>query len=106
MDKNSLRDTLPSPQQSDTRMDGFWADMRQQFNAPVAEPKRDLDTKLSDYPKAVGAGALELVGGIGELARGVISHGKENGGKTAWGNVASAITPLMKGVAATHVQDL
>ncbi|WP_429069176.1 LPD38 domain-containing protein [Aeromonas veronii] len=101
MDKNSLRDTLPSPQQSDTRMDGFWADMRQQFNAPVAEPKRDLDTKLSDYPKAVGAGALELVGGIGELARGVISHGKENEGKTAWGNVASAITPVMKGVAAT-----
>lgn len=102
MDKNSLRDTLPSPQQSDTRMDGFWADMRQQFNAPVAEPKRDLDTKLSDYPKAVGAGALELVGGIGELARGVISHGKENEGKTAWGNVASAITPVMKGVAATE----
>ncbi|WP_435366647.1 LPD38 domain-containing protein [Aeromonas veronii] len=101
MDKNSLRDTLPSPQQSDTRMDGFWADMRQQFNAPVAEPKRDLDTKLSDYPKAVGAGALELVGGIGELARGVISYGKENEGKTAWGNVASAITPVMKGVAAT-----
>lgn len=101
MDKNSLRDTLPSPQQSDTRMDGFWADMRQQFNAPVAEPKRDLDTKLSDYPKAVGAGALELVGGIGELARGVISHGKENERKTAWGNVASAITPVMKGVAAT-----
>ncbi|MCE9935552.1 hypothetical protein, partial [Aeromonas salmonicida] len=75
--------------------------MRQQFDAPITEPQRDLDTEWSDYPKAVGAGALELVGGIGELARGVISHGKEDGGKTAWGNVASAITPLMKGVAAT-----
>ncbi len=101
MDKYSLRDALPSPQQSDTRMDDFWADMRQQFDAPITEPQRDLDTEWSDYPKAVGAGALELVGGIGELARGVISHGKEDGGKTAWGNVASAITPLMKGVAAT-----
>ncbi|WP_270682404.1 PLxRFG domain-containing protein [Aeromonas sp. QDB51] len=101
MDKYSLRDALPSPQQSDTRMDDFWADMRQQFDTPITEPHRDLDTEWSDYPKAVGAGALELVGGIGELARGVISHGKEDGGKTAWGNVASAITPLMKGVAAT-----
>ncbi|CAJ1921109.1 LPD38 domain-containing protein [Aeromonas jandaei] len=100
MDKFSLRDTLPSPQQSDTRMDGFWADMRQQFNNPTTEPKRDLDTELSDYPKAIGAGALELVGGIGELARGVISHGNENKGKTAWGNVASAISPLATGVSA------
>ncbi|WP_139379786.1 hypothetical protein, partial [Zoogloea sp. LCSB751] len=61
MDKYSLRDALPSPQQSDTRMDDFWADMRQQFDAPITEPQRDLDTEWSDYPKAVGAGALELV---------------------------------------------
>lgn len=104
MDKHSLRDaSLPQPLQSDSRGKQFWDGINSQLSSPpaAAAPKRDLDTEWSDYPKAVGAGALELVGGIGELARGVISHGKENGGKTAWGNVASAITPLMKGVAAT-----
>lgn len=104
MDKYSLRDaSLPQPLQSDSRGKQFWDGINSQLSSPpaAAAPKRDLDTEWSDYPKAVGAGALELVGGIGELARGVISHGKENGGKTAWGNVASAITPLMKGVAAT-----
>lgn len=104
MDKHSLRDaSLPQPLQSDSRGKQFWDGINSQLSSPpaAAAPKRDLDTEWSDYPKSVGAGALELVGGIGELARGVISHGKENGGKTAWGNVASAITPLMKGVAAT-----
>ncbi|GJA45521.1 PLxRFG domain-containing protein [Aeromonas caviae] len=104
MDKYSLRDaSLPQPLQSDSRGKQFWDGINSQLSSPpaAAAPKRDLDTEWSDYPKAVGAGALELVGGIGELARGVISHGKEDGGKTAWGNVASAITPLMKGVAAT-----
>ncbi|MCF3096328.1 hypothetical protein EHZ86_03115, partial [Aeromonas australiensis] len=104
MDKYSHRDaSLPQPLQSDSRGKQFWDGINSQLSSPpaAAAPKRDLDTEWSDYPKAVGAGALELVGGIGELARGVISHGKENGGKTAWGNVASAITPLMKGVAAT-----
>ncbi len=104
MDKHSLRDaSLPQPLQSDSRGKQFWDGINSQLSSPpaTAAPKRDLDTEWSDYPKAVGAGALELVGGIGELARGVISHGKEDGGKTAWGNVASAITPLMKGVAAT-----
>ncbi|MFK7682276.1 PLxRFG domain-containing protein [Aeromonas caviae] len=104
MDKHSFRDaSLPQPLQSDSRGKQFWDGINSQLSSPTASaaPKRDLDTEWSDYPKAVGAGALELVGGIGELARGVISHGKENGGKTAWGNVASAITPLMKGVAAT-----
>lgn len=109
MDKYSLRDaSLPQPQQSDTRGKHFWDDINSQLSSPTpaAAPKRDLDTEWSDYPKAVGAGALDLVGGIGHMARQASQYGKENAGKQggdyleqARANLANKISPALDIVA-------
>ncbi|MEA9441470.1 LPD38 domain-containing protein [Aeromonas caviae] len=109
MDKYSLRDaSLPQPLQSDSRRKQFWDGINSQLSSPpaAAAPKRDLDTEWSDYPKAVGAGALELVGGIGELARQASNFGKENAGKQggdyleqARANMANKLSPLLDVVA-------
>ncbi len=109
MDKHSLRDaSLPQPLQSDSRGKQFWDGINSQLSSPpaTAAPKRDLDTEWSDYPKAVGAGALELVGGIGELARQASNFGKENAGKQggdyleqARANMANKLSPLLDVVA-------
>ena len=96
MDKPGLRDALPQPRQSDTHVnDPFWARsiaaclpqrlQHPQTSEPVA--KRDLDVGLGDVAHGVGAGAPDLVGGIGELARQASNFGKENAGKqgaTTW----------------------
>ncbi|WP_246875557.1 MULTISPECIES: LPD38 domain-containing protein [unclassified Aeromonas] len=89
MDKPGLRDALPQPRQSDTRNDPFWSSLDSSLSAAAAatpqpsEPvaKRDLDVGLGDVARGVGAGALDLVGGIGELARQASNFGKENAGK-------------------------
>lgn len=109
MDKHSLRDaSLPQPLQSDSRGKQFWDGINSQLSSPpaTAAPKRDLDTEWSDYPKAVGAGALDLVGGIGELARQASNFGKENAGKQggdyleqARANMANKLSPLLDVVA-------
>ncbi len=46
-------------------------------------PARNLDVGLGDLARGVGAGALDLVGGIGELAGQASKFGKEQGGKSA-----------------------
>ena len=109
MDKYSLRDaSLPQPLQSDSRGKQFWDGINSQLSSPpaAAAPKRDLDTEWSDYPKAVGAGALDLVGGIGELARQASNFGKENAGKQggdyleqARANMANKLSPVLDVVA-------
>ncbi len=109
MDKHSLRDaSLPQPLQSDSRGKQFWDGINSQLSSPpaAAAPKRDLETEWSDYPKAVGAGALDLVGGIGELARQASNFGKENAGKQggdyleqARANMANKLSPLLDVVA-------
>ncbi len=109
MDKHSLRDaSLPQPLQSDSRGKQFWDGINSQLSSSpaAAAPKRDLETEWSDYPKAVGAGALDLVGGIGELARQASNFGKENAGKQggdyleqARANMANKLSPVLDVVA-------
>ena len=110
MDKPGLRDALPQPRQSDTRNDPFWSSLDSSLSAAAAatpqpsEPvaKRDLDVGLGDVARGVGAGALDLVGGIGELARQASNFGKENAGKQggdyleqARANMANKLSPLL-----------
>lgn len=114
MDKPGLRDALPQPRQSDTRNDPFWSSLDSSLSAAAAatpqpaEPvaKRDLDVGLGDVARGVGAGALDLVGGIGELARQASNFGKENAGKQggdyleqARANMANKLSPLLDVVA-------
>ncbi|GJC03746.1 hypothetical protein KAM385_07750 [Aeromonas hydrophila] len=91
MDKPGLRDTLPQPQLSDTRTEQFWNNFDSNLSAAMAEQiqpkpttaKRNLDVGLGDVARGVGAGALDLVGGVGELARQASQFGKERGGRNA-----------------------
>ncbi|QHB83349.1 hypothetical protein GIS01_14885 [Aeromonas veronii] len=115
MDKTGLRDALPQPKLSDTRTEQFWNDFDSNLSAamaaqqqPVSSPatKRDLNVGLGDVARGVGAGALELVGGIGELARQASQFGKENAGKQggdyleqARANMASKLSPVLDKVA-------
>ncbi|MGY3944807.1 LPD38 domain-containing protein [Aeromonas tecta] len=103
MDKNAS--TLPMAQQSDTRMDEFWNSLDAGLAAPAPTP-RNLDVGLSDVARAVGAGGLELVGGIGELARQAGNYGRQNGGKdqgdyldNARANLAKKLAPALDVVA-------
>lgn len=91
---------LPHPDQSDTRTQDFWRNLNANINGIPSATTQSDGAGLSDYAKAVGSGALDLVGGIGELAKGVQRYGAENAGKSAWGNVASTIAPLTKPVSA------
>lgn len=114
MDKPGLRDALPQPRQSDTRNDPFWSTLDSSLSAAAAAPpqsaqpkaKRDLDVGLGDVARGVGAGALDLVGGIGELARQASNFGKENAGKQGGdyldqsrANLASKLSPVLDFVA-------
>ncbi|HEA3088963.1 TPA: hypothetical protein RVR74_001251 [Aeromonas salmonicida] len=113
MDKPGLRDALPQPQQSDTRNDQFWGDLDSSLSAvssapslSTAAPARNLDVGLGDLARGVGAGALDLVGGIGELAGQASAFGKENAGKQggdyleqARANMASKLSPMLDFVA-------
>ncbi|WFC15442.1 LPD38 domain-containing protein [Aeromonas salmonicida] len=113
MDKPGLRDALPQPQQSDTRNDQFWGDLDSSLSAvssapslSTAAPARNLDVGLGDLARGVGAGALDLVGGIGELAGQTSAFGKENAGKQggdyleqARANMASKLSPVLDFVA-------
>ncbi|MGL4755685.1 MAG: LPD38 domain-containing protein [Aeromonadaceae bacterium] len=111
MDKPGLRDALPQPKLSDTRTDPFWSNLDSSLSAAAAPsatqtPQRDLDVGLGDVARGVGAGALELVGGIGELARQASQFGKENAGKQggdyleqARANMASKLSPVLDVVA-------
>ncbi|MFQ1995692.1 LPD38 domain-containing protein [Aeromonas veronii] len=115
MDKPGLRDALPQPKLSDTRTEQFWNDFDSNLSAamaaqqqPVTSPatKRDLNVGLGDVARGVGAGALDLVGGIGELARQASQFGKENAGKQggdyleqARANMASKLSPVLDVVA-------
>ncbi|WP_257498006.1 LPD38 domain-containing protein [Aeromonas media] len=113
MDKPGLRDALPQPQQSDTRNDQFWGDLDSSLSAASSAPPlsktasaRNLDVGLGDLARGVGAGALELVGGIGELAGQASEFGKENAGKQggdyleqARANMASKLSPVLDFVA-------
>ncbi|MGE6293047.1 LPD38 domain-containing protein [Aeromonas media] len=113
MDKPGLRDALPQPRQSDTRNDQFWGDLDSSLSAAssapslsTAAPARNLDVGLGDLARGVGAGALDLVGGIGELARQASNFGKENAGKQGGGyleqsrvNLASKLSPVLDFVA-------
>ncbi|MFM5658987.1 LPD38 domain-containing protein [Aeromonas veronii] len=111
MDKPGLRDALPQPKLSDTRTDPFWSNLDSSLSAAAAPsaaktPQRDLDVGLGDVARGVGAGALDLVGGIGELARQASQFGKENAGKQggdyleqARANMASKLSPVLDVVA-------
>ena len=118
MDKPGLRDALPQPKLSDTRTDPFWSNLDSSLSAAAAPsaakpPQRDLNVGLGDVARGVGAGALELVGGIGELARQASQFGKERGGKSsedvassggdyleqARANMASKLSPVLDVVA-------
>ncbi|MBL0511858.1 LPD38 domain-containing protein [Aeromonas media] len=113
MDKPGLRDALPQPRQSDTRNDQFWGDLDSSLSAAssapslsTAAPARNLDVGLGDLARGVGAGALDLVGGIGELARQASNFGKENAGKQGGdyldksrANLASKLSPVLDFVA-------
>ena len=77
MDKTTTM--LPTAQQSDSRMDEFWDSLESGLASPV--PPRNLDVGLSDVARATGAGGLELIGGIGELARQAGNYGRLNAGK-------------------------
>ncbi|WP_421289819.1 LPD38 domain-containing protein [Aeromonas veronii] len=111
MDKPGLRDALPQPKLSDTRTDPFWGNLDSSLSAAAAPsaaqtPQRDLNVGLVDVARGVGAGALELVGGIGELARQASQFGKENAGKQggdyleqARANMASKLSPVLDVVA-------
>lgn len=114
MDKPGLRDALPKPQSSDTRTDPFWSNLDSSLSAATVAPaqasqstaKRDLDVGLGDVARGVGAGALDLVGGIGELARQASNFGKENAGKQggdyleqARAKMANRLSPVLDMVA-------
>ena len=110
MHKLGLREALPQPQISDTRNDPFWNNLDSSLSAAAPSttqtPKRDLDVGLSDVARGVGAGALDLIGGIGELARQASDFGKENAGKQggdyleqARANMASKLSPVLDVVA-------
>ncbi|MFQ2180159.1 LPD38 domain-containing protein [Aeromonas veronii] len=111
MDKPGLRDALPQPKLSDTRTDPFWSNLDSSLSAAAAPsaaqtPQRDLNVGLGDVARGVGAGALDLVGGIGELARQASQFGKENAGKQggdyleqARANMASKLSPVLDVVA-------
>lgn len=114
MDKPGLRDALPKPQSSDTRTDPFWSNLDSSLSAATAAPaqagqstaKRDLDVGLGDVARGVGAGALDLVGGIGELARQASNFGKENAGRQggdyleqARAKMANRLSPILDMVA-------
>ncbi|MFM4938191.1 hypothetical protein [Aeromonas enteropelogenes] len=73
MDKTT---TMPlTAQQSDPRMDAFWDNLASEL-APPASP-RNLDVGLSDVARATGAGGLDLISGIGELARQASNYGHQ-----------------------------
>ena len=111
MDKPGLRDALPQPKLSDTRTDPFWSNLDSSLSAAAAPsaaqaPQRDLNVGLGDVARGVGAGALDLVGGIGELARQASQFGKENAGKQggdyleqARANMANKLSPVLDVVA-------
>lgn len=113
MDKPGLRDALPQPQSSDTRNDPFWRNLDSSLSAASAvlapakvAPARNLDVGLGDVARGIGAGALDLVGGIGELAGQASEFGKENVGKQgsdyldkARANMASKLSPVLDFVA-------
>lgn len=111
MDKPGLRDALPQPKLSDTRTDPFWSNLDSSLSAAAAPsaaktPQRDLDVGLGDVARGVGAGALDLVGGVGELARQASQFGKDNAGKQggdyleqARANMASKLSPVLDVVA-------
>ena len=113
MENPGLRDALPQPQQSDTRNDQFWGDLDSSLSAASSAPSlstaasaRNLDVGLGDLARGVGAGALDLVGGIGELAGQASAFGKENAGKQggdyleqARANMASKLSPVLDFVA-------
>ena len=114
MDKPGLRDALPQPQSSDTRNDPFWRNLDSSLSAAsTVAPARNLDVGLGDVARGVGAGALDLVGGIGELAGQASKFGKEQGGKNAEevasgggdyleqarANMASKLSPVLDFVA-------
>jgi len=111
MDKPGLRDALPQPKLSDTRTDPFWSNLDSSLSAAAAPsaaqtPQRDLNVGLGDVARGVGAGALDLVGGIGELARQASQFGKENAGKQggdyleqARANMANKLSPVLDAVA-------
>ncbi|MGN7510473.1 hypothetical protein [Aeromonas salmonicida] len=113
MDKPRLRDALPQPQQSDTRNDPFWSNLDSSLSAApatsilsTAATVRNLDVGLGDLARGVGAGALDLVGGIGELAGQASKFGKENAGKSGGdyleqsrANIASKLSPVLDVVA-------
>lgn len=102
MDKTT---TLPTANLSDTRMDDFWSNI----DPGLTQPKpgsRDLDVGVSDLARATGAGGLELVGGIGELARQAANYGRTQGGKdqgdyleSARANMAAKLAPALDVVA-------
>lgn len=103
MDKTAT--TLPTAQQSDTRMEEFWNSLDAGLTTPAPAP-RNLDVGLSDVARAVGAGGLELVGGIGELARQAGNYDRQNGGKeqgdyleNARANLARKLAPALDVVA-------
>ncbi|MGL6537834.1 hypothetical protein ACSZNQ_13045 [Aeromonas hydrophila] len=100
MDKTATM--LPTAQQSDTRMDEFWNSLDAGLVTPAPVP-RNLDVGLSDVARA---GGLELVGGIGELARQAGNYGRQNGGKdqgdyleNARANLAKKLAPALDVVA-------
>lgn len=112
MDKPGLRDALPQPEQSDTRNTPFWSNLDSSLSAASAPPlssaapARNLDVALGDLARGIGAGALDLVGGIGELAGQASEFGKENAGKQgvdyldqARANMASKLSPILDVVA-------
>ncbi|MFQ2031902.1 LPD38 domain-containing protein [Aeromonas veronii] len=113
MDKPGLRDALPQPQSSDTRNDPFWRNLDSSLSAASAAlapvkvaPARNLDVGLGDVARGIGAGALDLVSGIGELAGQASEFGKENAGKQgsdyldqARANMASKLSPVLDFVA-------
>ncbi|MFM5151203.1 LPD38 domain-containing protein [Aeromonas hydrophila] len=114
MDKPGLRDALPKPQSSDTRTDPFWSNLDSSLSAATVAPaqagqstaKRDLDVGLGDVARGVGAGALDLVGGIGELALQASNFGKESAGKQggdyleqARAKMANKLSPVLDMVA-------
>ncbi|WP_447766943.1 LPD38 domain-containing protein [Aeromonas veronii] len=112
MHKLGLREALPQPQTSDTRTDPFWNNLDSNLSEATSSassanrPARNLDVGLGDVARGVGAGALDLIGGIGELAHQASDFGKENAGKQggdyleqARANMASKLSPVLDVVA-------
>ncbi|WP_429056681.1 LPD38 domain-containing protein [Aeromonas jandaei] len=112
MHKLGLREALPQPQISDTRTDPFWNNLDSNLSeatssaSSATRPARNLDVGVGDVARGVGAGALDLIGGIGELARQASDFGKENADKQggdyleqARANMASKLSPVLDVVA-------